>query len=178
MATKNRRVAAYLPPQIDKAFVEFKIKRGLATEESPRQNDSQALVDFLSEFLGVAHQVEHSVSHQLDIGMAIQLEDLRAELVSQIGELSSELSLLKQRVEVLSAGQDIAVALTNGQMAERIGVSPSTLSHWKTKKTSEQLTEAIQAKDPEGFAWVYFLDSGLFKKESDIPSDLQGNLLS
>lgn len=176
MATKNRRVAAYLPPQVDKAFVEFKIKRGLATDESSNQNDSQALVELLSEFLGVTHQVEHPVSRQLDIEMAIQLEDLKAELVGQIGELSSELLILRQRVDALASAQDLAKTLTTGEMADRIGISSSTLSHWKTKKTPEQMKEAIKGKDPEGLEWVYLPDSNLFKKGSDIPDGLQGSL--
>lgn len=178
MATKNRRVAAYLPPEVDKAFVDFKIKHGLATEESPHQNDSQALIQLLSDLLGVAHEVDRPVSHQLDIEVAIQLESLKAELVSQISELSSELSVLKQQVKALKVNQDMAEALSTNQMAERIGIASSTLSHWKKSKTAEQMKEAIKAKDPEGLAWIYLPDSNQFKKESDIPGDLQGELLS
>lgn len=59
MATENRRVAAYLPPELDKAFVAFKISSGLATEGSPNQNDSKALVQILSEFLQVSYPVTH-----------------------------------------------------------------------------------------------------------------------
>lgn len=136
MATKNRRVAAYLPPEVDKAFIEFKIKNELATEDSPHQNDSQALIQLLSELLGVTHQVEHSVSRQLDIEMAIQLEALKAELVSQISELSSELSVLSQRVDSLKAVQDSADTLTSGQMSLlRDNVVPKdSVDGWLTTK--------------------------------------------
>lgn len=208
MATKNRRVAAYLPPEVDKAFVDFKIKHGLATEESPNQNDSQALVQLLSELLGVAHQVEHSVSRQLDIGMAIQLQDLKAELVSQISELSSELLALRQKVDALTADQslgstlttaeeladtlpategladtpltaeDLTDTLSNREMAKRIGINASTLSNWKKNKTPEQMKEDIAAKDPDGITWVYFPELQQFKKEGDTPGGLQSELFS
>lgn len=198
MATKNRRVAAYLPPEVDKAFVGFKIKHGLATEESPHQNDSQALIQLLSEFLGVTHQVDRPVSHQLDIEMAIQLESMKAELVGQISELSSELSALRQKVDAITADQGLTSALTtpeelvetplaaedstntlsNREMAKRIGINPSTLSNWKKDKTPEQMKAAIAAKDPDGITWVYFPELQQFKKEGDTPGGLQSELFS
>jgi DNA-binding transcriptional regulator YiaG len=177
MATKNRRVAAYLPPAVDKAFIDFKIKNDLATEDSPHQNDSQALIKLLSELLGVNHEVNHSVSRQLDIETAIQIEDLKAELVSQISELSSELLNLRNRVELLEASQGLSEGLSTGEMANRIGIASSTLSHWKKDKSPQELSEAIQARDPERVKWIYIRDRNCFKRESDIPSVLQGSLL-
>lgn len=178
MATKNRRVAAYLPPQVDEAFIAFKIQRGLATEENPSQNDSQALVQLLSEFLGVAQQVSYPVSHSSGTELATQLETLKAELVTQISELSSELSILKGRVDALTVAQDLTDALTTADMAKRIGINSSTLSHWKKGKTPQQLRNDIQQRDPEGIAWVYIAEINRFKRESDIPGVLQCELLS
>jgi hypothetical protein len=178
MATKNRRVAAYLPPEIDRAFVEFKVRHGLATEDSPNQNDSQALIQLLSEFLGATHQVNPPVSHQPDIKLISRIELLETELVARMDELSSELLTLKHKVDAMGVVQDLSDTLTTSQMAERIGIKSSTLSHWKKDKAPRQLRDDIQVKDPEGIAWVYIPDVNRFKKESDIPSVLQGELLS
>ena len=132
MATKNRRVAAYLPLNVDKAFIDFKIKRGLATEEKPNQSDSQALIDLLSEFLGVGHSVAYlSESDVLERLTSLEKEvaHLRVKVDENqriargvkdevISELQSELpvsnpgqmSLLEQS-EVLASG--------SGQSAKR-----------------------------------------------------------
>jgi len=67
MGTDNRRVAAYLPPEIDDRFKAFKIQHGLATEENPNTNDSKALIQILSEYFGVAQDVAHPITHYVTI---------------------------------------------------------------------------------------------------------------
>jgi DNA-binding transcriptional regulator YiaG len=174
MATKNRRVAAYLPPHVYQAFVDFKIQNGLATEENPAQNDSQALIQLLSEFLGVTHEVAHQVTRQLNGDFFAQIAALRSEMVEQIDQLSSDLQELKQEVSALKEPE----SLSTSDMAKRLGVASSTLSHWKKDKTPRQLAEATQARDPDGVMWVFIEDGNCFRKAGDIPGILQGELLS
>lgn len=52
MPTKNRRIATYLPQEIDVAFKAFKSDRNI-------EGDSQALITILSEFLEVSQQVAY-----------------------------------------------------------------------------------------------------------------------
>lgn len=174
MATKNRRVAAYLPPEIDRAFFEFKVRHGLATEDSPNQNDSQALIQLLSEFLGVTHKVAHQVTYQLNGDFFAEIVALRSEMVEQIDRLSSDLQKLNQEVSALKEPE----SLSTSDMAKRLGVASSTLSHWKKDKTPRQLAEATQARDPDGVMWVFIEDGNCFRKAGDIPGILQGELLS
>lgn len=178
MSTKNRRVAAYLPPEVDKAFIDFKIEHGLATQNSPNQNDSQALIQLLSEFLGVSQNVTHLVSHVSGNEWIAQLSDLREELVSQISELSSELLLLQTKVNGLEVFKKAQETLTTSQMVKRLGISSSTMTHWKKNKNPQELKAAIQEKDPEKAVWVYFADTKIFKRDSSSLGALQGELLS
>lgn len=125
MATENRRVAAYLPPEVSDAFLGFKIQRGLATNDKPNSNDSQALILILSEFLGVSQRVAHSVDCQSSFVTKEELNELNlkvAHLTEQIQsfdcrleqavskatcELKSELldELPKQEITEVSPGQ-------------------------------------------------------------------------
>lgn len=103
MATENRRVAAYLPPELDKAFLAFKISSGLAMEDSPNQNDSKALVQILSEFLNVSYGVTHSGD---------------SHVLSRLTSLEQRLSDLEVRVDDnqrLAEGvkEDLASTLSN-----------------------------------------------------------------
>lgn len=177
MGTDNRRVAAYLPPEIDDHFKAFKIKHGLATEDNPNTNDSKALIQILSEYFKVAYQQPTLVSYSFSGPTHEDLGNLKQELVAQISELSSELQSLRQQVEMNAAIQDTANSLTTGEMAKRLEIDSSTLSHWKNKKSPEQLMRDIQAKDPDNTAWIYIAETNRFKKQSDIPGVLQGSLL-
>lgn len=179
MATKNRRVAAYLPPEVDKAFIAFKIQRGLASEDSPNQNDSQALIQLLGEFLGISSQSGYLVSHDVEGLVTIkQLEALKAELEARMSELfdglSGELSDVKSKVNALKSADE---TLTTGQMADRIGVASSTLSHWKKDKSPEELTMSIWEKDQDKkVRWLFVPSENHFRKEGGPPESLQGSL--
>jgi DNA-binding transcriptional regulator YiaG len=146
----------------------------LATEENPSQNDSQALIQLLSEFFGVTHEVAHQVTRQLNSDSSAQIEALRAELVEQIDQLSGDLQVLRKEVDALREPE----SLSTSDMAKRLGLASSTLSHWKKDKTPRQLAEATQAKDPDGVMWVFIEDGNCFRKAGDIPGILQGELLA
>ena len=71
MATKNRRVATYLPPEIDEKFKEYK-------EQNSIDGDSEALINILRDYLGVAHQ-EPEVSYLLLPDLLKRVEALELE---------------------------------------------------------------------------------------------------
>lgn len=195
MATSNRRVAAYLPPEIDEAFIAFKIQHGLATESEPNQNDSQGLIQVLSEFLGVSRDLGYSVSYSVDAVTQDQLDSLRSELVSQIGELSSELQLVKAKLEISiqeiesldnkEMSVDVSLAQevlpdwkSNKDMATEIGVSPSTLSNWKKEKSLKELADEIQSRISDGSRWESDPETKGFIKVGSTPGISQGSLLN
>jgi len=96
MATDNRRVAAYLPSEIDDRFKAFKIERGLATEDEPNSNDSKALIQILSEYFGVS-QSAHSVAHYVTIE---QFNDLSTKVEKLYGLLQQS----DDRIEEIASG--------------------------------------------------------------------------
>ena len=65
MATQNRRIAAYLPPEIDQKLKAFKIEAGLATKRNPTKNDSQALITILTQFFGLDHEAPYASATEL-----------------------------------------------------------------------------------------------------------------
>lgn len=90
MGTDNRRVAAYLPPEVDEKLKQFKLERGLATAESLTQNDSQALIQILSEYFGVSQ----SVAYQGSSDLTERIECIEGRLSKLKDELLSELLAL------------------------------------------------------------------------------------
>lgn len=113
MPTENRRVAAYLPKEIDDRFTIFKAERDLG--------DSQALIVILSEFLGVSQQV------------AQQSNPLQLELEGRIGAVEEKLAQLKDellgelRKELLSQLSDFDsqtnAGIRNSSLSELVGES-------------------------------------------------------
>jgi hypothetical protein len=71
----------------------------------------------------------------------------------------------------------VAEGLSHGDLAKRLNMDYSTLSHWKKKKSAEDLAKSIQEKDPEGFGWIFNQGTGRFiKGESSLPRVTQGEL--
>lgn len=108
MPTENRRVAAYLPKEIDDHFKAFIVERNL-------KGDSQALIVILSEFFGVSQKVTQEVAHPSEFVTSTQLQELEVKLAKLfgqvgafvkpsselVGELLSKLSTLENRVLAL-----------------------------------------------------------------------------
>jgi hypothetical protein len=191
MSTKNHRVAAYLPQEIHDRLEAFKAERQI-------KGDSQALIIILSEFLGVsqyiAHQGEPLVNkHEFED----RLLQIRSEL---LGELSSELSrnldmfqgllgkvqAIDDRLKTLESTKAVGSTLSTGELAKRLKIDGSTLSHWKSAgkkgKSPDELLKATREKDPDGIGWLVVPETGKFKPERDLPSSnsnsmLQGELL-
>lgn len=111
MATKNRRVAAYLPDSIDEKLQDFKVKQGLpVSADKPNQSDSQALIVILKEFFGVAQEVSHAPGQQevifqrlqtleesIEKGLAVVKDDLN----TLGGVVAHEIKVLTDRVDSL-----------------------------------------------------------------------------
>jgi hypothetical protein len=94
MPTKNRRVAAYLPKEIDNCLQAFISERSL-------NGDSPALIAILSEFFGVNQQVAH---HSEPLVSKTEFEDTLRQLRSELlGELSSELKAVEARMTALES---------------------------------------------------------------------------
>ena len=99
MTTQNRRIAAYLPPEIDQKLKAFKIDAGLATKRNPNKNDSQALITILTQFFGLNHEPPYASAAEL----RQQLSDLKAEmdrlstaLTEKIANLENDIADIKQ----------------------------------------------------------------------------------
>lgn len=172
MATNNRRVAAYFPPEVDEAFKTFKIQNGFATDENPSQNDSKALIHILKSFLDIDYSVGHSVSLPANLVTTDQLAELRSQLLSELSNLQADVTALK----VNAAGDGM---LTTSELAERLGISGSTLSHWKSSgkkgKSPEEILKATRDKDPDGIGWTLVMPANKFKPEMPLPSSSSGS---
>ncbi|MDJ0706425.1 MAG: hypothetical protein QNJ46_24405 [Leptolyngbyaceae cyanobacterium MO_188.B28] len=99
MATQNRRIAAYLPPEIDQKLKAFKIDAGLATKRNPNKNDSQALIAILSQFFGLNQEPAYSSAVQLrqDLSdLEAKVEQLSSALTEKIAHLEDDFAAFKQ----------------------------------------------------------------------------------
>ena len=74
--------------------------------------------------------------------------------------------------------------LTNSELAKRLGIDGSTLSHWKSGKKSkspDELLRATREKDPDGIGWILIPETNCFSPERDLrneqPDPFQGELL-
>ncbi len=131
MATSNRRVAAYLPTEIDEAFKAFKIKNGFSTEADQTSNDSKALIEIVKQFLNVEYQVAHSVSLPDNLVTQAQVEELRKEFELKLGELLGNSQKLTERIEQLESVIEVDKTLFTNELAQRLNMPSSSLSHWK-----------------------------------------------
>lgn len=221
MATENRRIATYLPRNIDERLAAFKSERSI-------KGDSQALITILSEFFEVSQEVTHqSSSIIIDLQNRIEtleeklvhtkdellsklrkelleyrsdsIEQAKAEVRSELlSELKSELPrteaipgqlelLSRSDGELLEENQQIIASetpkssnanqtFTTGELAKRLGIDSSTVSHWKPtgrrSKTPETLLEVTREKDPDGIGWIYLSDIKRFQPERNISSEL------
>jgi DNA-binding transcriptional regulator YiaG len=185
MATSNRRVAAYFPTEIDEAFKAFKIKNGFSTEDEPNSNDSKALIEIVKQFLDVEYQATHSVSLPDNLVTQDQMDELRKEFNSKLSELLDESQKLTDRISILESTTQQDETLSNGELAKRLGIAGSTLSHWKNPgekgKTPDQMLKSIKDKDPDGLGWIWDKGINRFRPEESLSceslSSSQGKLL-
>lgn len=98
-----------------------------------------------------------------------------------IGDLSVELQS-KLLSEIPS---ELSNTLTNGELAKRLGIDGSTLSHWKSGKkgrSPDELLRATRERDPDGIGWILIPETNRFSPERNLqnkqPDPFQGELLS
>lgn len=199
MPTENRRIATYLPKEILDRFTAFKSERGI-------KGDSQALIAILSEFFGVSQNIAHisqKVAHSSNFVDISRFEELLSKVEAlEKGEKQSEASgsnskllgiksSLNQLESRLLRLESILVSkdstLSTVELAKRLGINSSTLSHWKGSdpkrgKSPNELLQATREKDPDGVGWILIPETNRFKPEKALQSGSknvqQGELLS
>lgn len=176
MSTKKRRIATYIPTEIEDKFQAFKKEREVG--------DSQALILILTEFLGVSQKVAFSDDSLVEIKSELlfelksellkEAEKLENNLNSKIGELKSELLnklLTDVELEIVDKPfdrQELSIPVieaTNSinheeglkgiELAKRLGCDNSNLARNAKKFTKEKFTDWSSQKDPEGIAWEF-----------------------
>jgi hypothetical protein len=195
MPTKNRRVATYLPQEINDRLSAFKADRGI-------EGDSQALITILAEFLGVAQQVAYSVDHSSTFAtkdelaelnlkithLAEQIQGFDRRLDEVIGKAASELKneflseLPQQEAEVaeVSPGQlELLSDRAGDQDVEALKqpVEPSSeplsgsQDEWMTTKEAFEVLKpdcayrTFRSKSPEDLHQRYGLHTDIQRKE-------------
>ena len=147
MVTKNRRVAAYLPPHVDERFQEFKVKAGI-------KGDSEAFIKIIMEYLGVEHPVSRQVSFTQFSDLVKRLEALENAgfvVQTELDDIRSEFT------------KDIAMAITKDRQAKPI------LEKSSCDSSSVSMSEPLQT----GLA-INLKQETITKKckDSDIPEEL------
>jgi hypothetical protein len=194
MSTKKRRIATYIPTEIEDKFQEFKKEREVG--------DSQALILILTEFLGVSQQVAYS-SSSLEIIKNELLIELKSELLKEsekldvrlnekIGELKSEL-LSKSSKElktkdtaeekILVVEEDLKpIQLSTNLLLDNEGITVDELSERLScttgaiKKEKDRYKDNLQKfinwskkKDYESCGWLFREGSELFYRVPSVP---------
>jgi hypothetical protein len=167
MPTQNRRVATYLPSYIDEPFKAFKSQRDI-------KGDSEALIAILSEYL----QVSQEVAYQSSSNLLQRIEAIEEKLGSLKDELLSELKNQSPIIQSDLDGLSSDKALTTKQLAERLKVDGTTLSHRKKKNSPDEFAGWAKTKDPEAKSWVWVQALQKYCPKIELPSELQGSLLS
>jgi hypothetical protein len=74
-----------------------------------------------------------------------------------------------------SAPTNVDKLFRTGELAKRLGVDSSTVSHWRPagrrEKTPDELLNTTRKADPDGIGWIYLPDVKRFKPERSIPSE-------
>jgi hypothetical protein len=129
MPTANRRVAAYLPKEIDDRFSAFKSDRGI-------EGDSQALITILSEFLGVSQKVTHSVDYLSSFATKDELTELNlkvAHLVEQVQNFDQRLDQV-----VSKAASELKDELLGELPKQKSEASPGQLDLLNENRTYQE----------------------------------------
>jgi hypothetical protein len=177
MPTENRRIATYLPKEVDEKFKAFKLERGI-------KGDSHALLTVLSEFLGVNQEVAYSSSpdfldrfeslEKIVSQLQQELNQLRSlpklpggkesgELIQQFfpvvpGQLSFLEPVIESSISVDLPGElisDSLSCLTGSKLSKRLKLTSKVLSDRRRKRTDEVFIEWSRKLDPDGIGWQY-----------------------
>jgi hypothetical protein len=122
---------------------------------------------------------EWSISKDPDQVSWVFIPDLN--LFQPIGNIPDEVQSKLQS----SLPSELPGTLATGDLAQRLKIDSSTLSHWKSAgskgKSLDDFLKATREKDPEGIGWIPVPGTSRFKPEQDPQSNsksmLQGELL-
>jgi hypothetical protein len=163
MSTKKRRIATYIPTEIEDKFQAFKQEREVG--------DSQALILILTEFLGVSQEVTYSneslekikseLLSELKSELVKEAEKLETELNKKIGELKSELlskPLPKAKPKTGDQRRSDALpteekGLNGVELGLRLSHDRSYVRKTAKKFTRDEFASWSKGKDPENVAW-------------------------
>jgi hypothetical protein len=188
MPTQNRRIATYLPKELDEKFKAFKLERGI-------KGDSNALLTVLSEFLGLTELIALPSMNTQYEELSQQLSDFRTELTSLesklFSRLKSELLAEVSKVPLLVASERISgvsqlpdrpvefevdhlTRLTGKELAKRFSIASDTPNRWRPGKDRAKLSEKLlidtRKKDPDGIGWSYLPEIDKFQSEKPLPA--------
>jgi hypothetical protein len=110
MPTKNRRIATYLPENIDRSFNDFKQEHNL-------KGDSAALIAILESFFGVSQEVARLGSSESTI-LTQRIEAVEQRISQIKDELLSELQrdLLTSRTQSIEQAKDELLSELQGEL--------------------------------------------------------------
>lgn len=174
MPTENRRVATYLPKEIDDRLKAFISERNL-------KGDSPALIVILCEYFGI----ETHVAQKVDYSSFVRLEQFN-ELVSKVSDLSTALeksnssstllSKLPEKVKILDERVK-SLELVNSQSIVKENKLPSQqidLLTLEPQKEDEPSVSNSSSKNdlPSNFSGELLKSDFGSESENDIPGDL------
>ncbi|NER07800.1 MAG: hypothetical protein F6K17_37195 [Okeania sp. SIO3C4] len=135
----------------------------------------------------MSQEVAYPVAHQVDLLENEQFQELRGRIDLLERELASKLEHLESKIVSINAHPKESVLLSTGELAKRLDMNSTTLSHWKSSnpkrgKSPDELLKATRAKDPDDIGWQVDKATQKFYPDRDLPSDssgvLQGSLLN
>jgi hypothetical protein len=168
MATENPKVSGYVPEQVYQKIVQLK-------EQWQLKSTSQVLTLILQDYFGIEAHPTLSASGFSHTARLLALEAEVKRLDQQMlaaQEVMAQLNLEYQSINRSpdSTPSDRTESLLfrrgvvrqpkitplgphrSGELAERLGVSKSTISLYKQR---DDFSEWSQSRDPQGVAWTY-----------------------
>jgi metal-responsive CopG/Arc/MetJ family transcriptional regulator len=132
------------------------------------QNAIVAYFDTLSD--SVFRERVNTVSDNVDIEEFKVLRQSFDTLSDTVRQINNTVSLL--------VSESKPSTLSNGDLAVRLKISSSTLSHWRSPgkkgKTAEEFLKATREKDPDGIGWEPIPGTSRFKPEREIGTNPTG----
>ncbi len=189
MGTKNPKVSAYVPKAIKERLEAFRKERN----EIP---ESKALTIILADYFGMAQLIDQ-VPEGISVGgvtlarmevLEQQVQQLLSNkqsasslpsesldglpvgiegVVERIDEITKRLELIESQLSELKVEESEEESVSTAELAKRLRVASSTVSHRKPKP---DFTEWTRSKDPDGIGWIV-LKSGRCKPETELPSN-------
>lgn len=154
MATKNPRVVGYVQPETHAKLKQFMKECNVS--------ESKALDLILGEYFGV-EVPRVAPSSTLDIDSKIN--EAIAPLQSQLDELRAALTVRRCSPEDTSGGV-IPARLTQGQLADRLGVARETIGRHNDRGDLQGWSRRV---DPDGVGWRHQPDRDAFPSKIFVP---------